>query len=102
MAHDDAAPLLRIEVAFSAQAGAVQRKELMLPAGASVRDALEASGWLKGVDLSALALGVWGKLRGLEDVLRDQDRVEIYRPLKVDPKEARRQRYRAHKAQGMS
>jgi len=34
----------------------------------------------------------------LTDVLRDRDRVEVYRPLKVDPKEARRLRYRQHLA----
>jgi len=40
---------------------------------------------------------VWGKLREPGDPLREGDRVEVYRPLKVDPKEARRQRYRSHR-----
>ena len=43
-----------------------------------------------------LRLGVWGKPRSADTLLRDRDRVEIYRPLTVDPKEARRQRYRQH------
>jgi putative ubiquitin-RnfH superfamily antitoxin RatB of RatAB toxin-antitoxin module len=43
-------------------------------------------------------VGVWFKLREMATVLRDRDRVEIYRPLIVDPKEARRQRYKRHKA----
>jgi putative ubiquitin-RnfH superfamily antitoxin RatB of RatAB toxin-antitoxin module len=44
-----------------------------------------------------LSVGVWGALRGLDHPLRDRDRVEVYRPLKVDPKEARRLRYRSHR-----
>jgi uncharacterized protein len=37
---------------------------------------------------------VWGRVTPLDHVLRDGDRVEIYRPLTVDPKEARRLRYK--------
>lgn len=42
--------------------------------------------------LPALAYGVWGKARGPDHVLRDGDRVELYRPLVADPKTARRKR----------
>ena len=45
------------------------------------------------MDLDALALGIWGKKTSLSRVLEDQDRLEVYRPLKVDPKVARRQRF---------
>jgi putative ubiquitin-RnfH superfamily antitoxin RatB of RatAB toxin-antitoxin module len=38
------------------------------------------------------AVGVWGKLKSRQYVLRAEDRVELYRPLQADPKEARRQR----------
>ena len=38
------------------------------------------------------ATGVWGKVRPPHYVLRDGDRIEIYRPLKADPKQARRER----------
>ena len=50
------------------------------------------------IDLSVQKIGVFGKLRALDAPLAHCDRVEIYRPLLVDPKEARRQRYRAHLA----
>ena len=36
-------------------------------------------------------VGVWSKLKSLDDVLRDGDRVEVYRPLKADPRDVRRQ-----------
>ncbi len=92
----DAPPALAITVAYSPKAGAVELVELTLPTGATVLDALQASGLLQrhqAVDLLAQAMGVWGASCALSDVLRDLDRVEIYRPLTVDPKEARRLRY---------
>ena len=50
------------------------------------RDPLGAPGGLK--------VGIWGRARPLDTPLRERDRVEVYRPLQVDPKEARRLRYR--------
>ena len=43
--------------------------------------------------LEALRIGIWGRLRPLGTLLRERDRIEIYRPLTVDPMEARRLRY---------
>jgi uncharacterized protein len=95
----DAPTRLRIEVVYSPAAPSVDQVELRLPVGATVERALRESGMLERYALPApeqLSVGVWGKRRALTEVLRDNDRVEIYRPLLVDPKEARRQRYRAH------
>ena len=91
---------LDVVVAYSPAPEQVDQVALTLAAGATVGDALHASGLLDrhpDIDLSTQAVGVWGKLRSLDDDLRDGDRVEIYRPLKVDPKEARRLRYRSHR-----
>lgn len=93
---------IAITVAYSPEAGSVELVELTLPAGATVLDALRASGLLQrhqGVDLLAQAMGIWGASCAPSDVLRDRDRVEIYRPLTVDPKEARRLRYTQNRAQ---
>jgi putative ubiquitin-RnfH superfamily antitoxin RatB of RatAB toxin-antitoxin module len=55
--------------------------------------ALQASGLIApDVDLATCPVGVFGKKKPLETVLRDGDRVEIYRPLVADPKDARRRR----------
>lgn len=71
---------------------------LTLPVGSTLLQALQQSGWWTGSDEpETLAVGVWGKLQPITHVLRDQDRVEIYRGLRVDPKQARRERYAAHK-----
>jgi putative ubiquitin-RnfH superfamily antitoxin RatB of RatAB toxin-antitoxin module len=88
---------LAIEVAWSPQAGEVRVVPLRLPAGSTVRDALRQGGVLEagsGMDLTHCRIGVWGHLRELTDVLHDRDRVEVWRALRVDPKEARRQRSR--------
>ena len=59
--------------------------------GDTVADALRAS-W--GVDAGdELAVGIWGRAANLDAVLQPLDRVEIYRPLTVDPKVARRERF---------
>lgn len=71
---------------------------LTLGAGATVADALRASGLeqrFPGLEIADDRLGVFGEKRKPDDQLRDGDRVEIYRPLKIDPKEARRQAARA-------
>jgi putative ubiquitin-RnfH superfamily antitoxin RatB of RatAB toxin-antitoxin module len=91
---------LAVTVAYSGSARQVDRVALSLPAGATVGDALRQSGLIERhseIEVASAKIGVWGKLRSLTDVLRDGDRVEVYRPLKVDPKEARRQRYRSHR-----
>ncbi|MBI3228704.1 MAG: RnfH family protein [Burkholderiales bacterium] len=44
------------------------------------------------IDISSAKVGIFGKLKSLDTVLREQDRIEIYRPLIADPKESRRKR----------
>ena len=93
---------LTITVAFSPQAGTVDEVVVVLGEGATVADALRLSDLQKRhpqFDLSKLSSGVWGVLCERTQRLRDVDRVELYRPLTVDPKEARRLRFRANRKQ---
>lgn len=84
------ADVLRVSVVRAEPARQVVR-ELALPAGATVADALRGSGFV--ADLQAdVQVGIFGRLANFATPLRDGDRVEIYRPLKLDPKEARRRR----------
>lgn len=87
---------VRVEVAYGAAPHQVDLLPLTLPAGSTAIDAVRASGVLQrhGLDDAVLALGIWGRACTPEQPLRDRDRVELYRPLQVDPKEARRQRYK--------
>jgi uncharacterized protein len=88
------AEMLRVEVCY-----ALPDKQVLvpvtLPEGATLQQALEASGLLDKhpeIDLKKNKFGVYAKLSKLDAVLRDRDRVEIYRPLIADPKEVRKQR----------
>jgi putative ubiquitin-RnfH superfamily antitoxin RatB of RatAB toxin-antitoxin module len=69
--------------------------ELEVEEGTSARQAIERSGILRQfpqIDLARDGIGVFGKVVPLDAPLRDGDRVEIYRPLLADPKQARRER----------
>eukprot|EP01137_Pigoraptor_chileana_P004872 Opistho-2@2736 len=92
---------LRVEVAYSPRGRAVDLSEVMLAEGSTVLQALQASGLMERhpeIDLAVLRVGVWGRLCPVDELLREGDRVEIYRPLTVDPKEARRLRYRRQRS----
>ncbi len=93
--------LLQVHVAYCPEPGLSDIVELQLPTGAVLLDALHASGlltrhglMLDGRVLDGLQAGIWSRVRDFNTPLRARDRVEIYRPLQVDPKEARRQRYK--------
>ena len=96
----DVAGRLTISVAFSPMAGTVDEVAVVLDEGATVADALRLSDLQKRhpeFDFSGLPSGVWGVLCEPTQRLRDNDRVELYRHLTVDPKEARRLRFRANR-----
>jgi len=90
---------LRVEVVYCPRPGQCDCVALAVAPGTTVAAALQASGLLQrhGLASESLRVGVWGKLREPGSALRERDRVEIYRPLIVDPKEARRQRYQRHR-----
>jgi uncharacterized protein len=90
---------IHVELVYCPGPGAVDSMALTLPAGSTVADAVHTSGVLArhGLVLDTLSAGVWSKLRAWDSPLRERDRVELYRPLLVDPKEARRLRYKRHK-----
>ena len=92
----DASAMLRVEVVY-ARADIQVVETVELPAGATVREAIAASnlaGRFPEIDLARAAVGIFGRRVKLTDAVKNGDRVEIYRPLKVDPKEARRRRAR--------
>ena len=85
---------INIEVVYALpHEQALLRKSV--PVGTTVADAIQGSGILQKhpeIDLAASKLGIFGKLTKADAVLRDKDRIEIYRPLIADPKEVRRKR----------
>lgn len=64
-----------------------------LPQNSTVSEAINTSGILQifnEICLEKTTIGIYGKIVGLDQILQDQDRVEIYRPLATDPMQARR------------
>ena len=104
MAHVER-PAITVTVMWSVAPGQIETETLHLPAGSTVPAACAASALLRhglgGIaqpglpDAPAgLLLGLWGRLCPPDTVLQDDDRLELLRPLQLDPMEARRQRLR--------
>jgi putative ubiquitin-RnfH superfamily antitoxin RatB of RatAB toxin-antitoxin module len=91
--HQNDQPGIRIEVVLAMP----ERQALVsleVTVGSTLADAIEQSGLpdsFEGFELNAAEVGIFGRKTSMEQVLRDGDRVEIYRPLIIDPKEMRRQ-----------
>jgi len=86
--------LIDVEVAYARPEEQVILA-LKVPEGASVEQAIKASGVLDRfpeIELPGIKTGIFGNVCSMDQVLRQADRVEIYRPLLRDPKDARRQR----------
>jgi len=91
---------IRVEVAF-ARGDEQSILQVEGGEGLTARAAIERSGILQRfpeIDLKVNKIGVFGKVAGLDRILDPGDRVEIYRPLVADPKEARRKRAAGGKA----
>lgn len=83
---------MRVELVWSLQAGDVQQRWLDVADGATIESVLRGCADFTPPP-GELRVGIWGRVRPLDTPLRERDRIEVYRPLTVDPKEARRQRY---------
>lgn len=94
--------MVKVEVAYAT----AERQWLLacdVPDGTTVREALRLSGiavQVVGLDIEQCPVGIFGKLvaDAHERLVEEGDRLEIYRPLLLDPKEARRQRAAQAKA----
>jgi len=87
-------PLLGIEVVYAA-VDQVWSRQLRLAQGSTLMQAIQASRWQQcypELELKKLATGVYGKRQSASYLLKEGDRVEIYRPLTFDPKQSRRRR----------
>lgn len=82
---------IRVQVCYPLP-GEPRLRELTMAEGSTVRDAVIASGLLPEYEPEHCAVGIFGKKKAPETLLREGDRVEIYRPLVADPKDARRRR----------
>ncbi len=87
---------ITVEVAYAS----VDRQELLtlqVEEGAKIETVIDRSGILEifpDIDLTKQKVGIFSKIKKLTDPVQEGDRVEIYRALLIDPKEARRKRAR--------
>jgi putative ubiquitin-RnfH superfamily antitoxin RatB of RatAB toxin-antitoxin module len=110
--ENDAKPVIEVQLCY-ARPDLQILQTLQLPEGSTVQQAILHSGILQRVpelaqlagldqlaqlDSALVKVGIFNKLKTLETVLREHDRVEIYRPLLIDPKVARRQRVQEKRA----
>lgn len=105
--HEPGGPvtgLINVEVVFAAHSRQVLIA-LEVPSGSTVADVLAASTIdrrFPDFPIAEFAVGIWGRVVERDHEVRNGDRVEVYRPLQIDPREARRQLARAGKTMGQS
>jgi putative ubiquitin-RnfH superfamily antitoxin RatB of RatAB toxin-antitoxin module len=100
MVHDVS---IQITVVYSPWPREVREIVLTLEAGGSVRQALIACSletFAPALDINQAVIGVWGRKADMDQPLEDRDRVEVYRPLKINPKIARRERFAKQGSRG--
>ena len=87
---------MRVTIAYSPAARQIREWALHVAPGSDIKQALLKSSLLiefADLALDTLNAGIWGKRHSLNHKLKEHDRIEIYRPLRVDPKVARRERF---------
>jgi putative ubiquitin-RnfH superfamily antitoxin RatB of RatAB toxin-antitoxin module len=87
---------VKVTIAYSPAPRQVREWTVDVPLGCNARQAIAQCGLLEeftDLTLDGLNAGIWGKRFSLNHKLKDNDRIEIYRPLRVDPKVARRERF---------
>jgi uncharacterized protein len=87
--------MARVELVWSPAPGEVKHRWLEVAAGATLEQALRGCADFMAAQsgpLEGLKLGIWGRIRPLATPLRERDRIEVYRPLSIDPMDARRLR----------
>jgi putative ubiquitin-RnfH superfamily antitoxin RatB of RatAB toxin-antitoxin module len=98
---------MKITVVYASEPLDVREWRTQLPEGSNVRQALAHCGALQALPeliemlaTGALTVGIWGRAVRADQLLLEDDRVEIYRPLRVDPKVARRERFKGQGSRG--
>lgn len=90
--------MVKVELVYVAPQQNTVHFRLVLERGATVLDALNASGIYEAYpETKNMVVGIYAKQVSVSTVLKDGDRVELYRPLTFDPKDNRRQRARTKK-----
>lgn len=88
--------MMDVVLVFAPAAREVHELRMAVPEGTTLKGALQLAGWLErfpAIEQAPTAIGIWGRKASATTLLRQGDRVEVYRELRVDPKVARRERF---------
>lgn len=92
---------MNITLVYASAPRTVHEMALEVPTSCTLQEALERAGWLERYpECRLLPTGIWNHKAPRDAHLRDGDRVEVYRDLRVDPKVARRERFVGQGARG--
>jgi putative ubiquitin-RnfH superfamily antitoxin RatB of RatAB toxin-antitoxin module len=95
---------MQITLVYAPEARQMRQWLIVMPAGSTLAQALVQSGAMaelaERLATGDLTAGIWGRAAGPAQVLEDGDRVELYRALRVDPKVARRERFKGQGSRG--
>lgn len=94
---------MRITLLYASRPRTVHERPLDVAPGCTLGQALVQADWLTRfpeIEARLLTTSVWGRKAARDHVLREGDRVEVVRPLRVDPKVARRERFVGQGARG--
>lgn len=94
---------MKVILVYASAPRQVHEQVVEVAEGSTVEQAIDAGGWwgkFPGLAASDVRWGIWGRLAELDAGVRDGDRIEAYRPLRVDPKVARRERFTGQGARG--
>ncbi|HMO06108.1 MAG TPA: RnfH family protein [Paracoccaceae bacterium] len=94
---------MKVILVYAPAARCCHEEHVCLPDGLDAGAALQTAGWVERfpeLKDGQLSMSVWGRQVDRQHLLRDGDRLEICRPLRVDPKVARRERFVAQGARG--
>jgi putative ubiquitin-RnfH superfamily antitoxin RatB of RatAB toxin-antitoxin module len=86
--------------------GTPQRQEIInieVDENTTIEQAIMVSGIIEEfpeIDLAVNIVGIWNRVAKLKDIVKDLDRIEVYRPLLADPKEVRKRRAEKAKEEG--
>lgn len=92
---------MNITLVYASAPRTVHQLALDVPEACTLEQALALSGWIQlHPEMQGLPTGIWNRKATRDAVLREGDRVEVYRDLRVDPKVARRERFVGQGARG--
>lgn len=90
--------MVHVEVVYSIKEGDLTHLQLEVEPGSTIAAVMQKVGILEDASQAFTGtVGIFSKITSLDRIVKEGDRIELYRPLLIDPKDKRRQRHLQHK-----